>query len=330
MGGRHRNLEDRRGKLVLPEQDLPDPSDDRIAELRLSNRQVARRDPLRDKTSPGPEFRLRHVSSPRLRFLKTYHGGRASSRGVLRFDEKVAFITGAGGGIGSQVARSFSAAGAKVFLTDARIEAVRRVVDEFTSAGGDAAAERMDVTSQAEVDSVVAKAEALFGGIDILVNCAGIIDVHPFDEISESAWDRVMDVNAKGTFLCCQSVARGMIRRMDGSSSGGGGKIVNIASSYGKIGMPWYLHYCASKFAVIGITKTLALEVARYGINVNAVCPADVETEMLLSEFKRHAERRGHHRVPGARRIHGRLSPWEAGLAFGHRKRRALSRVTRG
>jgi NAD(P)-dependent dehydrogenase (short-subunit alcohol dehydrogenase family) len=202
----------------------------------------------------------------------------------MRFDDKIVFITGSGGGIGSEVAKRFFAAGAKVFLTDARVEPVQQIAAEISKER--ATAERLDVTSATEVQTAVENAVRLFGRIDVLVNCAGIIDVHPFDEISESTWDRVMDVNAKGTFLCCQAVARRMIKQ------GGGGKIVNIASSYGKMGMPLYLHYCASKFAVIGITKTLALELAKYHINVNAVCPADVETEMLLSEFKKHAIRR--------------------------------------
>jgi meso-butanediol dehydrogenase / (S,S)-butanediol dehydrogenase / diacetyl reductase len=94
----------------------------------------------------------------------------------------------------------------------------------------------------------------------------------------------MIDVNAKGVFFCCQAAAKQMI------NGGSGGKIVNVSSSYGKIGMPLYLHYCASKFAVLGITKTLALELAKYHINVNAVCPADIDTEMLRSEFQRHAK----------------------------------------
>lgn len=204
----------------------------------------------------------------------------------MRFKEKVVFITGAAGGIGSAVAHEFSLEGAKVFLTDVQSNNLNNLAQEISSAGGSQASERLDVTSISDIESVVSKAIDHFGQIDILVNCAGIIDVHSFDQISESLWDKILNVNAKGVFFCCQAVAKKMIAR------GVGGKIVNVASSYAKIGMPLYLHYCASKFAVLGITKTLALELAKYSINVNAVCPADIDTDMLRFEFKTHAKMR--------------------------------------
>ena len=115
-----------------------------------------------------------------------------------------------------------------------------------------------------------------FGHIDILVNNAGLRpgpDRVPVVELSEAAWDQVQNVNAKGTFLCAQAVARHMIER------GGGGKIVNISSTAGRLGMPRFAAYCASKFAVIGFTQSLAHEVAEHKINVNAVCPSTTLTE---------------------------------------------------
>jgi len=205
----------------------------------------------------------------------------------VRFTGRVAIVTGAGGGIGSEVAKSFSAEGANVTVTDSRADAAQRVVHEITSRGGTAISERLDVRSYAEIEKIVEKSLGSFGKIDILVNCAGILTIRPFDEITEDLWDSMLDVNAKGTFLCCKAFAKQMIRQ------GTGGKIVNTASIAGKIGVPFYTHYCASKFAVLGITKSLALELAKHRINVNAVCPGDVDTDMLAYEFRTHAQIRG-------------------------------------
>jgi meso-butanediol dehydrogenase/(S,S)-butanediol dehydrogenase/diacetyl reductase len=204
----------------------------------------------------------------------------------LRFPGKAVFLTGAGGGIGSQVANSFAFEGASVFLTDARADLARKAAAEINAKGGKAFSEKLDVTSISEIYGNVETAIQKLGRIDILVNCAGIVDVHSFDEITEKDWDNMIAVNAKGVFFSCQAVAKKMIE------GGVKGKIVNISSSAGKIGIPLYLHYCASKFAVLGITKTLAIELAKHHINVNAVCPADVDTDMLASEFKIHAARR--------------------------------------
>lgn len=205
----------------------------------------------------------------------------------MRFDGRVAVVTGAGGGIGGEVAKSFSAEGAKVTVTDSRADAARRVVDEITSRGGTAIPQKLDVRSYADIEKTVEKTVISFGKIDILVNCAGILTIRPFDKITEDLWDSMLDVNTKGTFLCCKAFAKQMIQQ------GTGGKIVNTASIAGKIGVPFYTHYCASKFAVLGITKSLALELAKHRINVNAVCPGDVDTDMLAYEFRTHAQIRG-------------------------------------
>lgn len=205
----------------------------------------------------------------------------------MRFSGRVVIVTGAGGGIGGEVAKSFSAEGAKVAVADSRADAAQRVVHEITSRGGTAIPEKLDVRSYAEIEKIVEKTLGSFGKIDILVNCAGILTISPFDEITEDLWDSMLDVNARGTFLCCKAVAKQLIQQ------GTGGKIVNTASIAGKIGVPFYTHYCASKFAVLGITKSLALELAKHRINVNAVCPGDVDTDMLAYEFRTHAQIRG-------------------------------------
>ena len=153
--------------------------------------------------------------------------------------------------------------------------------------GGKANAQHLDVTSWRGIESLVNRVVNEFGQIDVLVNCAGIVTVLPFYDISEEKWDNTMDINAKGTFLCCKAVAEYMIQR------GKGGKIVNIASMLGKIGAQMYTHYSASKFAVIGITKCLALELAKYHINVNSICPGDTDTDMLHAEARLFGKMKG-------------------------------------
>lgn len=201
----------------------------------------------------------------------------------MSFSEKVTFITGAGGGIGAAVARYFAREGSRVFITDVNEGKAKQVEKAILESGGSCAADRLDVANPEEVKCSVSRCRERFGGIDILVNCAGILTLLPFDEITPDLWDATLDVNAKGTFLVCQEVAKQMI------AQGRGGKMVNISSVAGKIGAPYYTHYCASKFAVIGITKSLALELAKHRINVNAVCPGDVETEMFEYELRTHA-----------------------------------------
>jgi NAD(P)-dependent dehydrogenase (short-subunit alcohol dehydrogenase family) len=203
-----------------------------------------------------------------------------------KLDSKIAFVTGGGGGIGGAVARLFAMEGAMVIVADAKIDAAVRVANEIMKNGGKARAEHLDVTKWTEIESLVNSISTDFGGIDILVNCAGIVTVLPFQDISEEKWDMTMDINAKGTFLCCKAVGRSMIQR------GSSGKIVNIASMLGKIGAQMYTHYSASKFAVIGITKCLALELAKYHINVNSVCPGDTDTDMLHAEARLFGEKR--------------------------------------
>jgi NAD(P)-dependent dehydrogenase (short-subunit alcohol dehydrogenase family) len=211
---------------------------------------------------------------------------RAAER-KMSLPGKVAMITGGGGGIGRAVAKSFSDQLAKVFVTDAIEETAKRTETEIRDAGGTCNAEKVDVRSYDEIINGVEHCVNTFGKVDILVNCAGILTILPFDKITGEIWDEIMAVNAKGTFLTCQAVAQQMIRQGDG------GKIINVSSVAGKIGAPMYTHYCASKFAVIGITKSLALELAKDRINVNAVCPGDVYTDMLEYEFKTHAQIRG-------------------------------------
>ncbi|HRW10878.1 MAG TPA: glucose 1-dehydrogenase [Caldilineaceae bacterium] len=201
---------------------------------------------------------------------------------------KVALVTGAGGrnGIGRAIALRLAAAGADVVVNDVTPRrgvdsswaGLDAVVREIEGMGRQARAVVADVANAEQVEAMVQETLDRFGQIDILVNNAGALagrDRVPVVELEEEAWDRIQNVNAKGTFLCCRAVARVMI------DQNWGGKIINMSSVSGKKGVARFAAYCASKFAVIGFTQALALELAPHRINVNAICPSLVETERV-------------------------------------------------
>lgn len=200
---------------------------------------------------------------------------------------KVALVTGAGGerGIGRAIAMRLAQEGADVVVNDIQAQSttgawsgMAQVVREIQALGRQAVGLVADVGDAAQVQVMVDQALAHFGHIDILVNNAGARagrDRVPVVELDEADWDRVQRINSKGTFLCCRAVARAMV------AANRGGKIINIASTAGKIGSARYAAYCASKFAVIGFTQSLAQELAPQGINVNAICPSLVATERI-------------------------------------------------
>jgi meso-butanediol dehydrogenase / (S,S)-butanediol dehydrogenase / diacetyl reductase len=190
-----------------------------------------------------------------------------------RFEGKVAVVTGASGGIGAAMAKRFAAEGAAIVVSaiDPRVEAV---ADELGKGGARVAAKVMDVTNKADVAALYDLAEKEFGRVDISVQNAGVITIARIEAMTEAEWDKVMAVNTKGVFLCCQeAIAR--IRR-----HGQGGRLINTASGQARQGFVFTPHYAASKFGVVGITQSLAKEVAKEKITVNAICPGIIDTDM--------------------------------------------------
>lgn len=183
---------------------------------------------------------------------------------------KVALVTGAASGIGAAIAEAFAAHGARVALLDMNLQAAEARAATLDGA----AAIACNVTDAASVSDALAQVRAQLGEPDILVNSAGIVDLAPAEELSQAAWDRTMAVNLTGTFLMAQAVGRAMI------AAGKGGRIVNLASQAGSVAIDGHVAYCASKFGVIGVTKTLALEWGRHGITVNSVSPTVVLTDL--------------------------------------------------
>lgn len=195
----------------------------------------------------------------------------------MRFEGKRVLVTGAAHGIGLAIARAFVEAGARVALADVDREGLAAAVDDL----GDAASMHPgDVRNAADVERTVAEAEARHGGLDVVVSNAGVYPSDPFLDLDEDAWDRVMDVNAKGCFLVCRAVARRMV------AAGTPGAIVTIASGSARFAREGAAHYCASKAAVVALTRVMALELARHGIRANAVSPGliDVPGGPQLSE----------------------------------------------
>lgn len=190
-----------------------------------------------------------------------------------RFEGKVAVVTGASGGIGAAMAKRFAEEGAAVVVSaiDAKVD---DVAAGLRAAGAPVASMRMDVTKKADVAALYDLAEKEFGRVDISVQNAGVITIAKIEAMTEAEWDRIMAVNTKGVFLCCQEAIARMRRHGDG------GRLINTASGQARQGFIYTPHYAASKFGVVGITQSLAKEVAKENITVNAICPGIIDTDM--------------------------------------------------
>ena len=199
---------------------------------------------------------------------------------MFDFRDRVALITGASRGIGLRVAQDFVESGAKVVLAARSVTRIEKEVKALQGFG-EASALALDVTDGASIQSAVKDVVGQFGKIDILVNNAAVyanLTSAPFDKLTEDEWDRCMAVNVKGVWNCCRAVAPTM-------RENGGGSIINMASLAATYGLPFCLHYPASKAAVIGITRGLARELGRHWIRVNAIAPSAVDTERTRDFF---------------------------------------------
>ena len=179
---------------------------------------------------------------------------------------RVALVTGATGGIGADLALAFGRAGARVGVAGRRMAAAEAIADRIRGAGGEAAAIKLDLTDVASIERGVAATVATFGRLDVLVNNAGLGTNHDAIDATEAEWDELFAVNVRGLFFASQAAARRMLPQ-------GSGRIINMASQAGLVGIRRHAAYSASKAAVIGLTKVLALEWSPSGVTVNAVAP---------------------------------------------------------
>ena len=186
-------------------------------------------------------------------------------------DGHVALVTGASRGIGRDVAKAMAHAGARVVATARTDGALRSLVDEIGAAGGEAISIRLDVKDVAAIDTAVDQVVDAFGQLDVLVNNAGVGTNHDALDVTEDEWDEVMAVNLRGLFFACRAAGRHMVER-------GYGRIINMSSQAGRVGIRRHAAYCASKGGVEQVTKVLALEWAPSGVTVNAVAPTYIRT----------------------------------------------------
>ena len=196
---------------------------------------------------------------------------------MVNLKGKIAIVTGAGRGMGHAIAHEIARNGASVVLNDLNERAVEKAAESMSHFSGEAVSDVGDVSNHEYVDEMISRAIERFGTVDILVNNAGVLRPTPFIDITEDEWDFVVTGNLKTTFLCSQSVIPIMQKKE-------WGRIINISSSAGKnISTMGGAHYTAAKAAVLGLTRHMAKEVAKFGITVNAICPGLIDTEMVKS-----------------------------------------------
>jgi NAD(P)-dependent dehydrogenase (short-subunit alcohol dehydrogenase family) len=205
---------------------------------------------------------------------------------------KVALVTGGASGIGAAISAAFIAKGAKVAVLDINADMARAKADAF---GESAKPFVCDVSDPTSVNAAVADTVAAFGGIDIAVNSAGVVFLAPAEDLPLDDWDKTIDINLKGSFLVTQAVGRTMIAR------GIGGRIVNLASQAGTVAIEEHVAYCASKFGVIGMSKTFAAEWGKHGIRVNTISPTIVLTELGKKAWAGEKGEAARKRIPAGR-----------------------------
>jgi NAD(P)-dependent dehydrogenase (short-subunit alcohol dehydrogenase family) len=204
----------------------------------------------------------------------------------MKLQNKVAIVTGAGSGIGKATALLFAKEGAKVLVANRRVDKGEATVSEIKNFGGEAVFVQTDVSKWEEVDRMVTKAVEVFGKVDILVNNAGIVRFGPLHQTDDQTWNDTININLKGVFYGMKRVIAEMLKQQKG-------KIVNIASIAGLVGFDQIGPYCASKGGIIALTREAALEYAKNKINVNAVAPGVIKTEMTEGMLADEATKKG-------------------------------------
>ena len=219
---------------------------------------------------------------------------------MFSLNGKIALVTGAGSGIGAAIAETYAAAGAFVFVTDRDAVGGTKTVDTIKAAGGDAQFLSLDVTDTSACAAVAKEVYARKSRLDILVNNAGIGHVGTLLQTSGDDMDRLYAVNVRGVFNVTQAFLRGMLEQKNGA-------IVNMASIGGIVGMRDRLAYCATKFAVVGITKSMALDHAKEGLRVNCICPGRVETPFVAARLKEYPDPKKAYEEMSATQAVGRM-----------------------
>ena len=203
----------------------------------------------------------------------------------MNFEGKIALVTGASSGLGARFAKVLAQAGAQVVLASRRVERLKELRAEIEAEGGAAQVVQLDVTDYASIKSAIAHAETEAGPIDILVNNSGVSTTQRLVDVTPDDYAYVMDTNQRGAFFVAQEAAKRMIARAKGDPRKQH-RIINIASVAGIRVLPQIGIYCMSKAAVIHMTKSMAVEWGRYGINVNAICPGYISTEINAEHFQ--------------------------------------------
>jgi 2-keto-3-deoxy-L-fuconate dehydrogenase len=220
---------------------------------------------------------------------------------MLSLSGKIALVTGAGSGIGASIAEVFAKAGAQVIVTDIKADGAESTVAQIKAAGGRAISMQVDVSDEASVQRVAEKIYAEHPRLDILVNNAGIGHVGTITQTTAADLDRLYSVNVRGVFNMAKAFLPRMLKRKSGN-------IINLASIGGVVGIRDRLAYCTTKFAVVGLTKSMALDHATEGIRVNCICPGRVETPFVSARLKEYADPEKAYREMSATQAVGRMA----------------------